>query len=138
MKRSLAILLLLLATSVQARTDCVQLAKVGATGAASEKDGAASRVPYPQIDTRQVVEVFLKAVDAGQLEIFGKPASRSQLKPERVEYVYTLEHQVPTVSVYAALRKPVPFPDMPDMLAQGVTATLDREGRITESTVHCH
>ncbi|HYA37751.1 MAG TPA: hypothetical protein VEI74_05715 [Candidatus Methylomirabilis sp.] len=116
-------------------------AKSDAVGAArtDTREGGISypRIPYPQINPRLVVDVFLEAVDRGELIVFKKRISRSMLEPERVEYIYALDDHAPTVKVFSALKKPFPFPDMPEVLVEGITGALDWNGHITESTVHC-
>ncbi len=140
MKTCFAFFLLMLASSAYAGTDCLRLAKNDAPGA-DRKDthGGISypHIPYPRINPRQVVDVFLKAVDGGELTVFEKRISRSMLEPQRVEYIYTLDNHMPTVRVFSTLRKPMPFPDIPEMLAEGITGVLDWNGHISEIAVHC-
>jgi len=141
MKTCFALFLLMLVSSTYANTECVQLAKSdtpGAPGKDSQKGGIAyPHIPYPQINPKQVVDVFLKAVDGGELIVFEKRLNRSMIEPEQIEYIYTLDNHMPTVRVFSVLKKPVPFPDMPEVLVEGVTGVLDWNGHITESTVHC-
>ena len=131
----------MLAVATNAHADYMRLAKSDTPGAArkdSREGGIAyPHIPYPQINPKQVVEVFLKAVDRGELIVFEKRINRSMLEPERVEYMYTLDNPLPTVRVFSVLKQPIPFPDMPDVLIEGVTGVLDWTGRIAESMVHC-
>ena len=62
----------------------------------------------------------------------------SALKPQQVEYTYKIGKKEPTVKVYSLLTKPIPLPDMPDILIEGVTVIMDRDGHILEAIVHCH
>ena len=135
-KMSIALLLWMFPPLSYAGADCVHLAKVSSSVDIQKKvkQGA---IPYPDINSKQVAEVFLKAVDRGELLIFKKPITRSMLKPERVIYSYSMERHLPTVSVYSALTVDLPFPDMPDVLVEGVNGTLDWKGHITESSIHC-
>ena len=94
-------------------------------------------IPFPRINAKSVFRVFLEAVDNGQLILFDMHIDRSMINPEHVEYIYTLENHVPTVKVYSTLTTSIPLPIMPDMQIVGVSAVLDREGRIIEAIVHC-
>jgi hypothetical protein len=135
-KKYIAIALLLAVPFAAAGADCVHVAKLTSRGS-DQKITGNSVVPYPDIDPDQVIKVYLEAVGRGELMIFEKRITRSMLKPERVEYVYTLDSRLPRVSVFSTLTVSLPFPDMPDLLVEGVTGFLDWKGRITDSTIHC-
>jgi hypothetical protein len=135
-KKHIAILLLLSVPFAAAGADCTHVARLTSPGDDRKVTGD-SVVPYPDIDSAQVIKVYLEAVGRGELMIFEKTVTRSMLKPERVEYVYTLDSRLPRVSVFSTLTVSLPFPDMPDLQVQGITGFLDWKGRITDSTVHC-
>ncbi|MEW6331896.1 MAG: hypothetical protein AB1560_10585 [Pseudomonadota bacterium] len=136
MKTHIAILLLLSVPFAAADADCTHVARLTSPGSDRTVTGN-SVVPYPDIDPARVIKVYLEAVGRGELRIFDKPVTRSMLKPERVEYVYTLDSRLPRVSVFSTLTVSLPFPDMPDLQVEGVTGFLDWKGRITDSTIHC-
>jgi len=135
-KKYIAILLLLSVPFAAAGADCVQVARLTSPGDDRKVTGN-SVVPYPDIDPAQVIKVYLEAVGRGELMIFEKAVTRSMLKPERVEYVYSLDGRLPRVSVFSTLTVSLPFPDMPDLQVEGVTGFLDWKGRIIDSTIHC-
>jgi hypothetical protein len=135
-KKYIAIALLLAVPFAAAGADCVRIAKATSRGG-DQKISGNSVIPYPDIDPDQVIKVYLEAVGRGELMIFEKRITRSMLKPERVEYVYTPDSRLPRVSVFSTLTVSLPFPDMPDLLVEGVTGFLDWKGRITDSTIHC-
>ncbi len=136
MKIFIAFLLLISGSFAFASADCVHLAKI-TSPADKHKNAGKDIISYPEINVNQVVNVFLNSVDRGELSVFDKQITRSMLKPERVEYVYTLDKHLPTVSVFSELTVSIPFPDMPEVLVKGVTGVLDWKGHITESIVHC-
>ena len=96
-----------------------------------------SEVPYPDVNVIEVFNVFLRAVDDGQLKLFDKTLSRDMVMPLRVEYVYTAELPYPIVKVYSELKKPMPLPTMPDANIIGVSGVMDFSGNIIETTAHC-
>ena len=104
-----------------------------------DKQSARSKpeVPYPDVNVIEVFNVFLRAVDDGQLKLFDKTLSRDMVVPLRVEYVYTAELPYPVVKVYSELKKPMPLPTMPDANIIGVSGVMDFSGNIIETTAHC-
>jgi|GEM_PF-1741780 len=118
--------------------DCQPHSSQGVESRLKEQLGlGADRIPYPQIDARRVVRIFLEAVENGELIVFDMILDKSNIKPERVEYIYTLTHQTPTVKVYSTLTKAISLPTMPDVQIKGVSAILNREGEIIETIAHC-
>lgn len=120
--------------------ECSSLAKTEGPASSWADTKADNRVdiPYPEINTEQVIQVFRKAVERGELKLFEMSVAFSALKPQRVEYIYKIGVKEPTIKVYSLLSKPMPLPAMPDILIDGVTAILDKDGRILEAIVHCH
>lgn len=116
--------------------DCQPHSSQGVESRLKEQLGT-DRIPYPQIDARRVVRIFLEAVENGELIVFDMSIDKSNIKPERVEYIYTLTHQTPTVKVYSTLTKPISLPAMPDVQIKGVSAILNRAGEIIETIAHC-
>jgi len=98
---------------------------------------AVAPIPYPAIDPQKVIRAFMNAVARGELIVFGESLAGDALDPRQVEYIYTLDAQLPTVRVYAVLNQPFPIPGAPSVRATAVTGVLDRAGRIVDSIVHC-
>lgn len=92
--------------------------------------------PQQHVPPQQVVDRFLKAVDRGELTLFIYTLNRAILIPRRVEYVYDLDKQTPTVSVYCDLKEGVPVPGQPGMEVRAVTSELDYSGQIVETRAH--
>jgi hypothetical protein len=96
-------------------------------------------MPDPAIRSpKQVVEIFLKAVDRGELILFVYTLNRSLLIPRRVEYDYELDSMVPTVTVYSELKEAIPVPDQPGLEVRDVSAILGRDGSIIETRAHVY
>lgn len=135
--RGLATLpLLMFASLAHATVECVPASPAAPQGRAVEPTAAAT-IPYPAIDPQQVVDVFMAAVDRGELVVFGVPLAASALDPRQVEYLYGLEGRLPTVRVHAVLDPPFPVPGVPEAQAIAVTGTLDWSGTIIDAIVHC-
>jgi hypothetical protein len=88
------------------------------------------------LDPHAVVATYLKAVDRGELTVFARKLDRSMVEPRRVEYAFELESRVPTLRVYAELRRPMAVPNQDDCEVRGVSASLDADGRIVETEAH--
>ena len=85
---------------------------------------------------REVIKVFLQAVDRGELIVFEQVIDRSMIVPVEVEYVYQLDSAIPRLSVYAELKQPIPVRDADGCEVHAVSAVLDNAGSIVESVVH--
>lgn len=94
-------------------------------------------LPYPKINVNQVFEIFLRAVDLGQMRLFDQTLNREMLQPLQVEYIYTLEDPYPLIKVFSILEEPMPLPNMPDVYVKGVSGVMDINGDIIESIAHC-
>ena len=85
---------------------------------------------------RQVIAIFLEAVDRGELHVFGKPLSRKDINPIRVEYVYELDRSTPLIVIYSEFTRPQNVPGQTDCAAKAISAVMDNKGHIIDSTVH--
>ena len=84
----------------------------------------------------QVIAIFLEAVDRGELHFFGKPLSRTDLRPIRVEYVYELDRATPTISIYSEFTGSMSMPGQTDCSVKAISAVMDSKGNIVDSTLH--
>ncbi|WP_455206488.1 hypothetical protein [Kaarinaea lacus] len=107
-------------------------------GTATQTESAPGEIPYPQINTDEVIGIFKAAVNRGELILFENQVAYSNLKPQHVEYIYKIGETKPTIKVYSLLNKSMPLPAMPDIHVEGVTVILDAKGHIIEAVVHCH
>lgn len=95
-----------------------------------------SKVPYPRLDVKRVIDVFFAAVDRGEVIIINQYIDRSMLKPEHVEYLYTMNSKLPSVKVYSTLEQSISYPGINDLQISGVSAVLDLDGNIIEIIYH--
>ena len=93
-------------------------------------------LPQPQNKFNQVVEIFLNAVDDGELVVFDNIITRDMLQPVEVKYIYTYDNETPTISVFSLLRKPLNIPGIDDCTASGIEVIMDIDGNIVDSSVH--
>jgi len=93
-------------------------------------------VPQPQNKFDEVVDIFLIAVDRGELVVFDNTIWRNMLDPVQVKYVYTFNEDEPSISIYSLLKQPINIPGLDDCTAGGVEVFLDLDGTIIDSSVH--
>jgi hypothetical protein len=91
---------------------------------------------YKYTDPHEAVQVFLKAVDRGELTVFDRKIEKSMLVPVRVEYVYELDSAVPTIKVYSRLKEPIAIPGSETCKVYEVGAILDASGTIIKIESH--
>lgn len=82
-----------------------------------------------------LVRTYLKAVDRGELKVFGRTLDRSMITPVRVEYIFELSSRTRKVNIYSDLTEPMPVPGQQDCRVGGVSAILD-DGHIVETQSH--
>ena len=93
-------------------------------------------IPQPQNKFDEVVEIFLIAVDRGDLIVFDNIITRNMLDPVQVKYVYTFNDDDPSISVYSLLLQPLNIPGVDDCTAGGIEVILDVDGSIIDSSIH--
>ena len=104
---------------------------------------AALKVPAHLIDPGRpafddpdtLVNDYLKAVDRGELVVFGRRLERAMLVPNRVEYVYELSSRTTRVRIHSNLKEALPVPGQPDCTVRSVSAVIE-DGRIIEAESH--
>ena len=84
----------------------------------------------------EVIEIYFKAVNRGELIVFDRKLEKSMLIPVRVEYVYELSSVIPLVKVYSKLKEPLSVPGQESCKLLGVSAILNDEGSIIETEAH--
>jgi hypothetical protein len=87
-------------------------------------------------DPHAVVEVFIKAVNRGELVVFNRKIEESMLIPVRVEYAYELDSAIPTVKVYSKLKNPMSVPGHENCKVHSISVTLDENGGIVKIESH--
>lgn len=94
-------------------------------------------IPYPKIDITHVIRIFLESVGKGELVLFDRVIEQTAIQPERVEYVYSLDEQMPIVKVYAVMKDLMYLPTAPEIRVKGISAIINSQGRIVEVVAHC-
>jgi len=85
---------------------------------------------------KEIIDVFLKAVDRGELIVFEQTIDKSILIPLRVEYIYKLDGSQPTVIIYSEIKKLIHIPEHEGIRLRGISTILDSVGHIIEIRVH--
>ena len=114
---------------------CLLAVTAGASAAAVSRVDPVAR-DAPCLDTREVLALFLAAVDRGELSLFGVTLRRDQVTPARIELVLDLRTRTTARKVYVEIDEPLPVPGHPDYAIEGITATLTGENRIGETEAH--
>ena len=83
-----------------------------------------------------IIELYLKAVNNGELMIYDRKLDQSMITPIRVDYKYELKNPILIVQVYSELVQPIPVPDMEDCQIHGLSSIIDTDGHITETRAH--
>ena len=113
----------------------VSLASWGGFARISEENAPAAAAQSGFQKPNEVVEIFLKAVNRGELVLFGRTFDKSMLTPIRVEYVYELSNDTVGVKVYSELKEPFPVPNQHCKI-RAISAILDSDGGISEIVAH--
>ena len=87
-------------------------------------------------EPHEVVDIYFKAIDKGELVAFDTTLTKDMLIPVSVEYVYLLNSTAPRIKVFSKLKQPLPVPGQQDCELRAVSSTLDSEGHIIETEVH--
>lgn len=93
-------------------------------------------VPQPENKFDEVVEIFLVAVDRGELIVFDNIISRNMLDPVQVKYIYSFNDDEPSISIYSLLKYPLTIPGVDDCTAGAIEVLLDIDGTIIDSSIH--
>jgi hypothetical protein len=86
-------------------------------------------------DPDQLVDTFLKAVDRGELTIYGQTLTREMINPIQVEYVYDLLSRKTKLRIHATLKEPLTLPDQPGCRILCISAEME-DGSIVEIESH--
>lgn len=86
-------------------------------------------------DPDRLVDAFLKAVDRGELTIYGRSLTREMINPTQVEYVYDLLSRKTSLRIHATLKEPLKLPDQPGCRILCISAEME-DGRIVEIESH--
>ena len=103
---------------------------------ASISEQSTNTIKLENHQPKEIIDVFLKAVDRGELIVFEQTIDKSILIPLRVEYVYELNGSQPTVKIYSELKRLTPVPLHDGIKLRGISAILNDDGHIIEIRAH--
>lgn len=86
----------------------------------------------------KIIEIFYETVNRGELIVFEKKLDGSMITPIRIEYVYELNGDEPTVKIYSELKKLISISlyENVKIKLSGVSVILDSSGDIIEIKAH--
>jgi hypothetical protein len=93
-------------------------------------------IPQPENKFDEVVDIFLVAVDRGELIVFDNTISRDILDPVQVKYIYSFNDEDPSISIYSLLKQSLKIPGVDDCTAGAIEVMLDIDGTIIDSSIH--
>ena len=86
-------------------------------------------------DPDRMVDIFLKAVDNGELKIYVRTLAREMIDPTQVEYVYDLVSRKTELRIHATLKQAFELPEQPGYWIRCISAEMEG-GRIVEVESH--
>ena len=89
-----------------------------------------------KIESHLIVNLFLDAVERGELMVLEQVLSRSMLEPVKVSYVYEIESDVITINIYSRLSEPMVVPHYEQFYVNGVSVVVDESGNIITISAH--
>jgi len=98
------------------------------------EDGNKIRLPY--VDKKNIVDVFLSAVELNGLEALDVKIERQYLEPVQIEIVYEVGYVSPLVRVVSRINPPVPVPHIGQFFITKISVTMNLDGEIVDILVH--
>ena len=78
-----------------------------------------------------MIDMFLEKVDQGEVLVFERKLSRSDLQPCKVAYIHDTSDGSFTIHLYFKLKKKILMPGSKDLYIGGITVITDENGTIT-------
>lgn len=98
------------------------------------KDANKIRIPY--IDKKNIVNVFLSAVELNGLEALDVKIEKQYLEPVQIEIVYEVGYVAPLIRVISRINPPVPVPHIGQLFITKISVTMNLDGEIVDVLVH--
>jgi len=115
-------------------------AVVGTKPATQASKNNAEQIPIiklPEVDLEFMLEVFLLAVERGELQAMDISFERKNLIPSQVEIVYSLRNNQSYIKVISLVEPPIQLPHVGKAYITKISATLNLSGKIIDTAVHC-
>lgn len=94
-------------------------------------------IQTPYVDVKKIVDIFLMAVELGELQVLDLTIEKKSLVPIQVELIYQLDLHDPEIKILSNVVPPIPLPHVGTMCITKVSATMNLYGKIIDSTAHC-
>ena len=97
---------------------------------------AESFTEQQKIESHLIINLFLDAVERGELMVFEQVISRSMLEPVKISYVYDIRNDDIMIRIYSRLFEPMVVPHYEQFYVNGVSVSVDDSGDIIDVSVH--
>jgi hypothetical protein len=116
-------------------TLCLALASVNGFAAPEDKQDPAEQ--QTKFELQLILNLFLKAVESGELTIFEQTLSKDMITPVQIAQVYDLESDTISITIYCRLLEAMKVPHYTEAFyVDGLTAHINADGDIHQITAH--
>ena len=92
---------------------------------------------YRKLESHLILNLFLDAVARDGLVVFEQKITRSMIKPIQVAYIYDVEKDEMTISIYSKLISPIMIPHYEEKFyVDGVSVIVGKSGDIEIIKAH--
>jgi hypothetical protein len=90
-----------------------------------------------KIELQLILNLFLKAVDGGDLSLFNQVLSKDMIEPAQIAQVYDLDKDTISITIFCRLTETLKVPHYDEAFyVDGLTAYINPEGEIYQITAH--
>lgn len=92
---------------------------------------------HKKIELQLILNLFLKAVDGGELSLFDQVLSKDMIEPAQIAQVYDLDNDTISITIFCRLKETLKVPHYDEAFyVDGLTAYINPEGVIYQITAH--
>lgn len=92
---------------------------------------------HKKIELQLILNLFLKAVDGGELSLFDQVLSKDMIEPAHIAQVYDLDNDTISITIFCRLKETLKVPHYNEAFyVDGLTAYINPEGVIYQITAH--
>ena len=95
-----------------------------------------SKIQIPYVDKKNIVNIFLSAVETNGLEALDVKIEKEYLQPYQIVIVYEIGYVAPVIKVISKIDPPLPVPHIDHLYITKIAATMNLDGEIIDIIVH--